>query len=344
MNFKQQSQVDNFLRHPDNSYRAVLIYGNNLGLIAQYTKDFTKLISSDIYDPFQTSYIEMSALSSDKSLLFAEYNEQSLMGGRKAIIVKDADDSLSKVIPQILESSSENFLILYSTSLKKKSSLVIQAENDSKMISIPCYEDDDSSIYTTVRQKLISEGFTINKEALEVLCSKLSNDRRTNIEEIDKLITYVGTKKDISVQDVLNIVGDITSINMDDFIFSVANGNLPKSLEYYEKILQNGEEPVSIVRSLYYHFYRLLQCKGYIESGMSTDSAIAKLRPPLFYQRKEDFSKQLYKFSAHKILNIITILYNTERDCKTTNMPADKILEYTIMRICKSNNQIKAKS
>ena len=38
----KQAQIDKFLKRPDNSLRAVLVYGSNEGLMAEHVKNFTK--------------------------------------------------------------------------------------------------------------------------------------------------------------------------------------------------------------------------------------------------------------------------------------------------------------
>ena len=337
----KQPQIDKFIKNPDIKYRAVVLYGSNEGLIAEYANSFIKSISADIFDPFLTAYFEMDKISSDKSILVAEYNAQSLMGGRRVIIVKDADDSLTKLMPQILESNSDSFLVITSTSLKKKSALVLMAEENDNLICVPCYEDRDESIYTSARQKFIEEGYTINQEALQLLCSRLSADRKTNVGEIEKLITYVGNKKDISVQDVLAVTGDLSTLGVDDLVFATALGDAKKALNSYDKLIKEGMEAISILRNLYYHFYKLIQCKGYMESGLNISSATAKMRPPLIFFRKTSFEEQLYFWQKNKLFEVILLLYKAERDCKTTNMPVEQIVGFTIMQICSAAKKLR---
>lgn len=340
MIFKQH-QIDNFLKKPDTKYRAVLIYGSNDGLVAEYTNAFIKSVSPDMFDPFLTAYFEMDKISADKSALIAEYNAQSLMGGRRVIIIKDADDSLAKLMPQILESNSDSLLVLASTSLKKKSSLVALAEEDEKIICVPCYEDRDDSIYSSTRQKLIDEGYTITQEALQLLCSKLSADRKTNLGEIEKLITYVGSKKDISPKDVMAVIGDLSTLGTDDLVFGAAGGDTTKALNAYYKILKEGIEVVPVIRALYYHFYRIIQCRALIESGQSMSSAMAKLRPPVMFFLKPEFESQLAFWKKEKLFEVVNLLYKAERDCKTTGMPAEQILEFTIMQISSAAKKLR---
>ena len=53
----KQAQIDKFLKRPDNSLRAVLVYGSNEGLMAEQVKNFTKAICDDVNDPFRVAYL-----------------------------------------------------------------------------------------------------------------------------------------------------------------------------------------------------------------------------------------------------------------------------------------------
>ena len=339
----KQPQIDKFIKKPDTKYRAVVIYGSNEGLVAEYTNSFIKSISPDIFDPFLTAYFEMDKILSDRAGFIAEYNAQSLMGGRRVIIVKDADDSMAKLMPQILESNSDSFVVIFSTSLKKKSSLVALAEEDDRLICVACYEDRDDSIYSSVRQKFIEEGYTINQEALQILCSRLSADRKTNMGEIEKLITYMGSKKDVSTQDVLAVTGDLATLGVDDLVFATANGDLKRALNSYDKLLKEGAEAISVLRNLYYHFYKLIQCKGNMETGMSISSAVSKLRPPLIFFRKDAFEEQLQFWNKDKMFDVVSLLYKAERAAKTTGMPVEQIVSFAIMQICSAAKKMRNK-
>ena len=142
-------------------------------------------------------------------------------------------------------------------------------------------------------------------------------------------------------QDVLSVIGDLSSIGSDDLVFYAASGDSAKALSAYDKLLKEGNEPVTIICSLYYHFYRLLLCKGYMESGMNSSTAAAKLRPQIIFFRKSAFENQLDFWSKNKLFDAISILYKAERDCKTTNMPTQEIVGFTIMQICSAAKKLR---
>lgn len=58
-----------------------------------------------------------------------------------------------------------------------------------------------------------------------------------------------------------------------------------------------------------------------------------KLVPRIIFYREPAFKRQLGFWRKDKLLGVTELLYKCERDCKSTNMPAEEIVSYTIMQI-----------
>lgn len=330
----KQVQIEKFCKKPDEQIKCFLVYGSNEGLQAEYVKNLTKSISPDIYDPFQVVYFNCSDILSDIGALSAEYSSQSLMGGRRVIVIKDADNNLTKHLKVLLDNSVSNTLIIISSgSLNKKSSLVALGEAREDMGVIACYDDRDEDVFSTVRGKLSENGYSINNEALQLLCFRLSNDRKTNLGEIEKLITYMGDKKTVGSDDVRAVISDASASSSDDVCYFTAGGDKEKALRAYQKMINEGNEPISIVRTLTYHFNKILTVLSYMENGDSIERAMGRLIPRIIFFREGSFKRQLNIWNKNNVLGVIELLYKCERDCKTTNMPVEEIVSYTLMQI-----------
>ena len=330
----KQAQIDKFLKRPDNSLRAVLVYGSNEGLMAEHVKNFTKAICDDVNDPFRVAYLNGADVNADPGILFGEYGSQSLMGGRRVIVVRDADNNLTKNLKSLFETTkSDALLIISSGSLNKKSSLVKLGEDSEDMAVIPCYEDRDEDIYGAARTKFVEGGYTIGNEALQILCARLSNDRKSSMGEIDKLMTYMGDRKNITTEDVVAIISDNSASTADDVCYYVAGGQTEKALASFTKLLNEGPEPISIIRNVTYHFNKLLTCLGMVEQGETVDKALMRLTPPIIFFRKSSFKMQVSLWPKERLFSVLELLYKCERDCKSTNMPVEEIVSYTLMQI-----------
>lgn len=333
MNIKPE-QVDGIVKALPVHIRGVVIYGSNEGMIATLSQQFIKAVSDDIYDAFHVSYLDMADVSADIGSLYAEFNAQSLMGGRRVVVIKDATNLLTKPLRELLEeSSSDSLLVITSQSLKTKDSLAVLAKDEANFYGIGCYDDRDEDISQFASKFMDKNGFRIDPSAFQLLCARLSNDRKISQNELDKLITYMGNNKNISINDIKTVISDTSASSQEDLCYFIALGQTEKAISSYNRLIFEGENPVTIIRTVSYHFMRLLDCAVQIEKGSTADKVVFGLRPPLMFFRKNAFINQLRLWTRNRIMSALALLYQTERECKTTDIPAEETASFALMRI-----------
>ena len=327
-------QIEKYLKSPDKSLRAFVVYGGNEGLIAEYTRRLVQTVSTDLYDPFNVVYLNGSDVNEDFSALAAEFNSRSLMGGRRVIVLKDADNNLTKPLKALLESSdSDSLLVITAGNLNKKSSLLVWGNDSPDAAMIPCYEDRDEDVRSMAKNKLVENSLTANEATMQLLCARLSNDRKISLGEIEKLITYMGDRKNVTVEDVEAVISDQSASSSDDFCYAAASGRKAAADAFLRKLLNEGVEPVTIIRALSNHFNRLLTVHAAIENGDTLDKAMFKLQPKVIFFRESSFKSQAAIWKRDKILGVLELLYKCERDCKTTNYPPEDMLGYMVLQV-----------
>lgn len=335
MEFKPaDTAVNKYVKNPDPAIKCFVIFGTNEGMIADYTNQLAKAICPDLNDAFRVVTFLMDNLEKDMGQLYAEYNAQSLLGGRRVVIIKDGNNNLTAHLKEMFKnSSSDTLVIISSSSVNTKSSLTVYAKDNPEIGLISCYEDREASIYGFAKSYLEKSGVTIAADAMQLLCARLSSDRKASAGELEKLITYLDTRRNIVLNDIKTAISDTSSSSQEDLCYFTANGNSVKAIEAYRELLHEGEDAVGLTRNLTYHFFKLLNLVAGIEKGQSAESAIKTLRPPVMYFRKDDLVMQLKIWKRKDINSVLELLYKCERSCKTTNMPAEEILSYTILQI-----------
>ena len=339
----KQAQLDGYLKKNNPEIKAFLLYGSNEGLIAELTKKLALTVTTNLNDAFCVSNLSWIEVKSDTGLLSAEYNAISLMGDRKVIILRDADNDLTKTLKEILpDSKSDTLLIICGNSnLNNKSSLVNLASNSDFMVSFGCYDDREKDITSSTRSFLIENNITYQPDAFELLCSRLSSDRKFNQNELEKLITYVGTKKHFEIKDVKEIIFDQSSLNTDDLCFYTFSGEKNMAIKSLKNLLSENVEPVQIIRALIYHTNTLLKGKALTEKGESPRTAIEKIISKRFFYRYDAGAKQISLWSKDRLFDIMELLYKAEKSCKTTNIPNNEYLSYTILTLVSAASKLK---
>lgn len=325
-------QIDNFIKKPDEKIRVVLVYGSNDGLLRDTVKRLAKSVCPDLNDAFRVAELNGGDLAADIGRLYGEFNGQSLIGGRRVIIVNDAGNDLSKAIRKMLDESPDtgNLLILSGAgSLNKKSSLVKMAEDSTDMAAFACYEDKNEDICAVLKNM----GMTFEPAAVQLLCSRLSGDRMVNLNELEKLATYMGTAKNVTTEIVGKIISDASDSSLEDIYYAALDGDRNKALSFYARYINEGNEPVAVVRGLMYHLLKLLTCQAGIENGEGVDRAMQRLIPRVIFYRTDAFKRQLAYWNREKLLRALEMAFAAEKDCKTTNMPAAEIVSMTLLRL-----------
>lgn len=331
MKFKSV-QIDNFVKHPDAAIKAILVYGGNEGLVRDTIKRLAKSVCEDLQDAFRVAALAGEAVASDFGLLYGEYNGQSLMGGKRVIIVNNAGNDLSKELRKMLDgSNSQNLLLLSgSASLSTKSSLVKLAESSSDMAAFGCYDDKDSDIAAALRKT----GLTFDPAALQLLYAKLSGDRMINLGELDKLVVYMGTAKNVTSEIVNKVISDSADSSAEDICYAALEGDRVKAQNFFDRYINEGNNPVSVLSSLTLQLMKLLLCRAGIEKGETAESAMeSRLMPKIIFYRKDGFKRQLLCWNRDKLLRALELVFEAERDCKTTNMPELEIVGATLLRL-----------
>lgn len=333
MNFKQQD-IQQFLKNPNPNIKAVVIFGNNEGLISDYTNQFALSVVSDLNDAFRVVKLQSEQIEKDPGLLFGEYGAQSLIGGRRVILIKNATNNLTKTLKELFKNSvSDTLVIITSTDLNTKSSLVVFAKDSDDMALISCYEDREESFYSFLKNYFIKQEMTISDNASKLLCSRLSGDRKICLNELEKLVTYLGKRKNVEISDIQVAISDTSESSVKDLCYFTATGQTEKALDAFSEVLNSGEEAVSVVRALSYHFLKLLNYAALKEKGQGVEMIVSSIKPTVMFYRKSDLSLQIRVWKSKNILDVLDLLYQTEIKCKTTGFPAEKIASYTMMQI-----------
>ena len=333
MNIKP-AQLASFCQNPNPEIKCIILFGTNEGLINEWQNKCATAVCNDINDGFRYCSFEMEEISKDSGVLYGEYHAQSLMGGRRTVVVKNADNSLYQALKSMLpETKSENLLIVSSLSLNTRSSLISWAKDRDDIYVVGCYDDREADIAQSTAQMIRERGLNIAPDVLQFLISRLSSDRKMNTAEVDKLALYLGDKKTVDIDDVKNAVSDIAGADYEDLCYYTAGGNTQKACDAFVRLVKEGEDAATLIRQISYHFMKLMSVGALISEGKSTEEALKTLRPPLMFYRKDDFIRQLKIWNKERTFVVLSMLYECESECKTTGMPAENLAEYCILRI-----------
>lgn len=329
--------IKDFPRFTDkipSNIKVFLSYGNDEGLVFEASENVAKKINPDLNDAFNIEHITTDQIKSNPEAIYMAANSTSLMGGMKLIIIKEATDNFTQGIKEFLNSPSDAFIVLFgSAGLSKKSTLVQAIENASNAAALGCYADDTSSLRQLIIQTLQENQVKSSEEVVNFLISKLGADRKMTRSELDKLMTYLGEEKVLTLEAAIKCIDDASALsfeNLTDAIFSKNRKEVSNSLE---KLYQEGEAEIAILRIVSSYLKKFIPAYKLIYDGKSFNLDTSKITPRLNFKQEPKIRSNAKKWSYISLNKAMDILIEAEISCKTTNHPASIICERALLQI-----------
>jgi DNA polymerase-3 subunit delta len=333
-----RSRIDGFLKSPGNDIRAALVYGPDRGLAAERAQALAQAIVPDIHDAFRIAWIAAEELATNSARLADETAQLSLTGGRRLIRVRDAGDAAGGVFAKFFKDMppGDAFVLVEGKDLPARSSLRRAFEGAKQAVTIACYLDGPQEIAALARSVLGARKVTADEEAMHYLATSLGGDRRLSRMELEKLALYAGDGGRVNLADAASVVGDSADLSLDDMVMAAADGDASGFERALSRAFAEGEAPVRVLRAAMRHFERLHRAGSRMATGADAETAVASLRPPLFFKVKERFKRQLRLWPAKRAAAVLSSLMETERQVKSTGMPAEIICRASLLRIARA--------
>ncbi len=308
--------VDTFLQNPS-IYQSCLFFGPDNGLARERAKKVISKLIFDEKDPFAITSLENDTIINDPSILFEAMSSLSLLGGAPVVFIRDANDKITSILQEVHKTSEcKNHLVCCAEELGTHSSLRKFFESHKNAAGIGCYKDDNQSLYKYIKEIFSKNNLSCDDKLIYFLSSKLGNDRAVSASEIEKLIIYLGDKKTIHIEDLEQIINLNDDKNLDSLCTALADGKFNLCNQLCERLLQEGNEPIVLFRTIQRYFQRLFLVHGHIQNGLNVDIAIKKLSPPVFFKQEKSFKTHIQSISIASLLHIQSRLFEAERDIK----------------------------
>ena len=323
-------QIDSYIQKiADEKIVGCLLFGPELALSSYRFDMIAKQICPDLSDPFLVSTINKERLSEDKSLIASEFYSISMLGGRKLILVKECDATVIASIKDLFSNAdfatkSDNFILILGGDLDKSSAIRKLCEDSPHFAAIACYEDDDKTIKKFIENELIKNQIKFDFKLLDFLLEKFGKNRQIAKSEIERIVTFLGEKKELTFEVASNITASQAEISANELVTSFASQNFELALKQSQLLFKDGFEAITLIRFLTNYLQKLYQAKIEItNNSLDFEEAVKSQR--LFFKTEIEFRKHLKNLSLDFLIKILQELQNLEIKIKTTSLPSKLI-------------------
>lgn len=340
MTVLKASSLPGFQRSPDRNIRAVLFYGPDGGNVREKAAGLVKAVTGSLDDPFQVARLEDDQLADDPGLLADEAQSLSLMGGNRAVWVRDAGAAFLKAAEAVLASDIPgNLIIAEAGNLDKKSKLRSTFEAAKNALIVPCYADEIGSIRDLIDQMLRAEGLGIDDDAREVLAGLVGSDRMASRGEIAKLALFCMGKQRVTREDVLAACGDAAGLSLDEALDFVFGGDMREADLALERLLAAGTHPSVFLSAAARHLARLQRFRAECDQGKQAEAAVRGARPPVFFNRVRAMVQQVEIWESGDLARAASAIQTAQRQTREMPQLEDVIASRTVLSLTRQAAQ-----
>lgn len=304
-----------FLGSGYKKFKAVLLCGNNTGLIREYCNELSKQFDNVV----KTACVDVVK---SFSRLNNEINTIPLLGSNKIIIIDDVTNALFKPLQALIAGpavSEEIFIVLCGEQILSKDSLRKFFEVQTYLAVLPCYSFETLDVKSIVHVACKEGRLTLkDSEALDYVAANLSGDANFVRNEVDKLIqVFANDRVPLSKSDIQSILSANLDTELDRYVFYMFEKKFAQAELELTKLEETGIKTPMLIRCVLRYYMQLHLVHAHIASGASLEAAIARIQPPIFFRHVPAFTAAFKTFSSDQILNKIEKLVQLEITMKT---------------------------
>jgi DNA polymerase-3 subunit delta len=311
--------------------RAVLLYGPDAGLVRERGETLARSVAGSLDDPFRC--VELTR--PDPGTLSLEASALSFSGGRRAVRVRDATDSLAPALPAACRDREGSLIILEAGELQARSKLRGWAEKAPLAAAIACYAEDGAALKTTLRGLFEAEHVGVTPDALDWLVRHAGSDRGIVRSEVEKLALFAGEGGRIDMEAAQRVAGDQADLSVEDALFAATRGAAAEADRATAAALSEGASAVGLIRAAHGHMDRLARVAAARDAGAGTAEAVKALRPPVFFRRERAMLDAADIWRSGPIAAVQLALREAEMQCKRTGLPAEAIAHAAVLAIAR---------
>ncbi|MEW6410179.1 MAG: DNA polymerase III subunit delta [Nitrospirota bacterium] len=184
-----------------------------------------------------------------------------------------------------------------------------------------------------IKKWIASRGLRITDPSIHMLIDLAGNDLNTIVNELQKIVLFLGERKEINLEDVNYIVGDSrlhTSFNLSD---AILDKDLGRSLEILSRLLNEGIEPPAIVGAIAWQFRMALKAIDMKKSSITDTEIMKNLKIPL--RDMQSFITKALRYKPSEIINALERIHATDIEIKSSGRTKALVLQSLIMELTK---------
>lgn len=278
-------------------------------ILSKIKKEDTEIIKYDLLEtPIERVVEDLDTYNflCSKKIVIAT-NAYFLSGDKPRLAI---EHNLTKYEKYLNNPSPDNVLIISCEKLDNRKKIVDLTKKNSKVI------DMNINLVALIKSNL--EDFSISSKDIDFLIEYLAGDSARCISELEKLKLYKFDEKEITRDDIINIVTKTVDDNVFTLADSIIKKDKKKAIEIYQEMVLHNQKASDIIPLVASKFRLMYQVK-ILDKTMYSSDDIAKTLGVKKYpvELTRDIAR---KYKDEEILKFLNMLAELDYNIKTNKM------------------------
>jgi len=327
-------QIASFLNKPPTTICAVLLHGSDAGLRGSRARQLATLYNDNLDDVFSVSRISGSALGDEPGKIADAAAEIPMFGTRLVLVKATGNELLDPCKLLLARPINDAMVIIDASDTTTKHAVVKLFDNADCAASIGCYPDSSGDIRQLATSLFRQDNISLDKDALDLICSRLGNDHAATKAELEKLALLAGPNGHLTGEIIATALGDSAVLAIDDVAEAVASGEVKKLSAALHKAWLEDANCVMIIRGCQTYFGQLRMIGHAINAGQSPQQAVRTLRPPVHFKLQDALIRQARRWRPDRSMDILNRLQDIEINIKSKGIDDRTLTAQSLLGLC----------
>ena len=310
-------QIKGFLSAIPQNINAVLLHGNDLGMISEYGANIAGQVAPDIDDVFSVTRLSGEQVSGDPALIGDSAQSVAMTAERRLVWVRGkGTELLSSCKTAFSQSLDSAFIVVEATDTTSRHSLVKLFEHADHAAAVGCYADSAADLGAVLKEITTRDGISIDRDAAALVIQRLGSDRAASRQEMEKLALLAGPGGSLGYDDVAAALGDSGALTTTDIAMAAADGQIDRLQHGLEKAWSESQNVVMVLRGCQGYFRQLLSASRASQAGTPVSQAVKSLRPPVHFRLQDKMAAQLRVWTPDSLFDAVNRLQDAELSVK----------------------------
>ncbi|MBN2542712.1 DNA polymerase III subunit delta [bacterium] len=184
----------------------------------------------------------------------------------------------------------------------------------------------DNELGTWIMEFVKEESKKMGGAAIGLFTSKVSLSLLAVRSELEKIYSYVGSRAEITRDDVLKVVSKSRTATIFQFVDAFGSRNIKECFNYSSELFDFGESATMMIFWLSKRSLEILQIISMLEKGASTRALASKLRVSEYWIKK--YVSQARNYTSREIIEFISVLREGDKLIKSGKMGQKETISY----------------